>query len=148
MRILVIEDNPGDVRLIREAFRETGSQAEFQVAEDGEQALALLRRQPPYIEALRPNLILLDLNLPKLDGKQVLAQIKSDESLRSIPVIILSSSHSREDVFNSYNGYANCYIPKPIMFDDFIKVAKGITDFWVRVVSLPDRPHFHTARPY
>jgi CheY-like chemotaxis protein len=147
VRILVVEDNPGDVRLIREAFRETGTQNEFQVAENGEQALAMLRRQGPYLKAPRPQLILLDLNLPKLDGKQVLAEIKADHELRSIPVIVLSSSRSHDDILGSYNGYANCYISKPILFDDFITVAKGITDFWVRVVSLPDRPHFHTAAP-
>jgi CheY-like chemotaxis protein len=147
MRILVVEDNPGDVRLIREAFRETGQQTEFQVAEDGELALALLRQQAPFVGAPRPNLILLDLNLPRLDGKQVLAAIKADQQLRSIPVIILSSSRSQDDVFSSYNGYANCYIPKPIMFDDFVKVAMGITEFWLRVVSLPERPHFQTATP-
>ena len=145
MRILVIEDNPGDVRLIREAFRETGLYIEFQVAEDGEQGLALLRREPPFGDALRPHLILLDLNLPKLDGKQVLTQIKADEKLRTIPVIVLSSSHSREDVVSSYNHYANCYIPKPIMFEDFVKVANGINDFWIRIVSLPDRPQFQMA---
>jgi chemotaxis family two-component system response regulator Rcp1 len=140
MRILVIEDNPGDVRLIREAFRETGLKVEFQVAEDGEQGLALLRQEPPFAKELRPNLILLDLNLPKLDGKQVLAEIKADRLLRSIPVIILSSSHSRDDVVSSYDGYANCYIPKPILFEDFVRVARGINDFWMGIVSLPDRP--------
>lgn len=145
MRILVIEDNPGDVRLIREAFREAAVSVDLQVAEDGEQGLALLRRQAQFSEALRPQLILLDLNLPKLSGRQVLAQIKADDQLRSIPVIILSSSRSREDVLSSYNGHANCYISKPIMFDDFVKVAHGISNFWMSIVSLPERPHFQTA---
>ena len=145
MRILVVEDNPGDVRLIREAFRETDLQTEFQVAEDGEKALALLRGKAPSGTITRPHLILLDLNLPKLDGKQVLAEIKADKELRSIPVIVLSSSRSQEDICSSYNAYANCYIPKPILFEDFVKVAKGITEFWVRVVSLPDRNQFRAA---
>jgi CheY-like chemotaxis protein len=141
MRILVVEDNPGDVRLIREAFRETGRHADFQVAEDGAQALLLLRREPPYGGAPRPNLILLDLNLPRVDGAQVLAAIKSDDELRSIPVVVLSSSRSAEDIRNSYNGHANCYISKPLMFGDFVEVAKGITDFWMNVATLPDRPY-------
>ena len=145
MRILVVEDNPGDVRLIREAFRETGLRVEFQVAEDGEKGLALLRREGQFREAPRPNLILLDLNLPKLDGKQVLAQIKADENLRSIPVIVLSSSRSGEDVASSYDGYANCYISKPIIFEDFVKVAAGIGHFWMSIVSLPERSQHQAA---
>ena len=139
MRILLVEDNKGDVRLLREAFRETSDNTEIEVAEDGELALAFLKHQGPYAHGSpRPHLILLDLNLPKVDGKQVLAAVKNDPELRTIPVVVLSSSRSREDVLGSYNSHANCYIRKPSSFDGFISVARGIQDFWLKLACLPD----------
>lgn len=139
MRILLVEDNKGDVRLLREAFRETSATTEIEVAEDGELALALLRRDGPHAEGrARPHLILLDLNLPKVDGKQVLFAVKNDPELRTIPVVVLSSSRSREDVMGSYANHANCYIRKPSSFDGFISVARGIQEFWLKLACLPD----------
>ncbi len=141
----MVEDNPGDVRLIHEAFREAALPVEVKVVEDGERALALLRRQPPYNQGWLPDLILLDLNLPKVDGHQVLEEVKADPNLRRIPVLILSSSRSKDDVVKSYNSHANCYIPKPMVFEDFVRIVKGIEDFWLKAVTLPEMSRHQTA---
>ncbi len=135
--ILLVEDNAGDVRLTREAFREGKVGNELAVATDGVEALAFLRREPPHANAPRPDLILLDLNIPKMDGRQVLAEIKSDPSLRRIPVVILTTSKAEEDVARSYDLHANCYITKPVDFDKFLAVVRSIDDFWLTVVDLP-----------
>lgn len=133
MWILHVEDNPGDARLLREAFQERGIQAQIEGAEDGEIALKLLRERTPQ-------LIVLDLNLPKMNGEEVLAELKSDPNLRRIPVIVLSSSRDQRDILASYDNHANCYITKPSSFEEFVDIARGIEDFWLRVVALPDRP--------
>ena len=137
IRVLLVEDNPGDVRLTIEAMREGRVLNSMNVAVDGEEAMAFLRKQPPYEDAPRPDLILLDLNLPRKDGREVLAEIKADDSLRRIPVVILTTSRAEEDVLRSYNLHANCYITKPVDLDQFINVVKSINDFWFSVVRLP-----------
>lgn len=133
MWILHVEDNPGDARLLREAFHEEGIKAEILGAEDGEAALSMLRTQPG------PQLIVLDLNLPKMNGEEVLARLKSDPDLRKIPVIVLSSSRDPKDILASYNNHANCYISKPSSYEEFVAIAKGIQDFWLNLVVLPGR---------
>lgn len=137
VEILLVEDNPGDVRLILEAFREGKVANIMRVATDGEEALAILRREGPHATAKRPDIIMLDLNLPKKDGREVLAEIKMDPNLKRIPVMILTSSKAEEDIVKSYNLYANCYITKPVGLDQFIQVARTIEDFWLTIVKLP-----------
>jgi CheY-like chemotaxis protein len=137
IRVLLVEDNPGDVRLTIEAMREGRVLNSLSVAGDGEEAMAFLRKQPPHQDAPRPDLILLDLNLPRKDGREVLAEIKSDDSLRRIPVVILTTSRAEEDVLRSYDLHANCYITKPVDLDQFINVVKSINDFWFSIVRLP-----------
>ena len=137
VEILLVEDNPGDVRLTQEAFKESKILNNLSVAMDGEEAMAFLRREGEYGTAPCPDLILLDLNLPKKDGREVLAEIKSDERLRQIPVVVLTISKAEEDIVRSYNLSANCYITKPIDFDQFISVVPSIGDFWLRAVKLP-----------
>ncbi len=137
VEILLVEDNPGDVRLTREALREGKVRNNLNVAEDGVQALAYLRREGQYAGAARPDLILLDLNLPKKDGREVLAEIKQDPSLRHIPVVILSSSPAEQDIIRAYDLHANCYVTKPVDLDQFITVVKSIEDFWFTIVRLP-----------
>ena len=137
VEILLVEDNPGDVRLTQEAFKESKILNNLSVAMDGEEAMAFLRREGEYVTVPCPDLILLDLNLPKKDGREVLAEIKSDERLRRIPVVVLTISKAEEDIVRSYNLSANCYITKPIDFDQFINVVKSIGDFWLSVVKLP-----------
>jgi two-component system, chemotaxis family, response regulator Rcp1 len=137
VEILLVEDNPGDVRLTREAFREGSMDNRLSVAPDGVEAMAFLRRQGRYINAARPDVILLDLNLPKMDGREVLAEIKSDDELRRIPVVILTTSRAETDILRSYDLHANCYITKPVDLDQFITVVKSIEDFWLRIVKLP-----------
>jgi len=136
--ILLVEDNPGDVRLTREAFKKFEGSCAIHVVQDGEQALEYLRQEGDYTDAVRPNLVLLDLNLPKIDGKQVLRELKADPKLRSIPVVIFSSSRRREDVFSTYDDHANCYITKPYDFDEFEETIKRVADFWLNQVALPD----------
>ncbi len=143
LSILLVEDNPGDVRLIREAFKEVRIEADIEVAEDGEAALARLTHLPEALEL--PDMIILDLNLPKMDGHQVLLELKMDVHLRRIPIVVLSSSRDPKDIVASYNNYANCYIPKPLAFEDYLSVAKGIQEFWLRVVSLPNRTRWAPA---
>lgn len=135
--ILLVEDNPGDVRLTMEALSDAKIVNCIHVAEDGVEAMAFLRREGKYSFAPRPDVILLDLNLPKKNGQEVLAEIKSDENLKRIPVIVLTSSRAEQDIWKSYGLHANSYITKPVDLDQFIKVAKAIEDFWFAVVKLP-----------
>jgi CheY-like chemotaxis protein len=137
MSILLVEDNPGDVRLTREALREGEVKNQLQVARDGVEALDLLSRRGKFSEAVRPDLILLDLNLPRKDGREVLAELKADEMLRRIPVVVLTTSQADEDILTSYNLHANCYISKPLDLDRFIEVVKYIDVFWLGIVQLP-----------
>jgi chemotaxis family two-component system response regulator Rcp1 len=137
INILLVEDNPGDADLAREALDSSKMNNNLQVVNDGEKAMAFLRREGSYSDAPRPDLILLDLNLPKKDGRQVLAEIKSDEGLKRIPVVILTTSRAEEDVLKSYNLHANCYITKPIDLNQFLHVVRSIEDFWLSIVVLP-----------
>ena len=134
-----MEDNPGDVRLTREALREgkVSNDLDLQVARDGVEALDLLARRGRFADAARPDLILLDLNLPRKDGRELLAELKAHETFRRIPVVVLSTSRAEEDIRTSYDLHANCYIPKPVDLDRFIEVVKTIDDFWLGVVELP-----------
>jgi len=135
--ILLVEDNPGDIRLTREALQEAKVHNRLHSAHDGEAALAFLRREKGYENAVRPDLILLDLNLPKKDGREVLAEIKADPKLRRTPVIVLSTSRAEQDIQHSYDLYANCYITKPVEMSQFIRVVQSIDNFWFSIVSLP-----------
>ena len=135
--ILLIEDNPGDVRLTQEALREGKVANRVSVVSDGVEAMAFLRREGPYADAPRPDLILLDLSLPKKDGREVLAEIKADENLKRIPVVVLTASQAEEDVLKTYNLHANSYITKPVDLRQFLGVVKFIEDFWLAVVKLP-----------
>jgi len=137
MDILLVEDNPGDARLAAEAFKEGTVPTRLHVVQDGIEAMAFLRREGSYAQATRPDLVLLDLNLPRKDGREVLAEIKEDPDLRRIPVIVLTTSQAESDVAQSYELHANCYIVKPVDFDRFIDVVKGIEDFWCSLVKLP-----------
>jgi CheY-like chemotaxis protein len=139
IEILLVEDNTGDVRLTREALNEGHVRNNLTVAKDGAEALAMLRREPQYGEVPRSDLVLLDLNLPKLDGRQVLAEMKKDPILRRIPVVVLTTSKAEEDVLRSYDLHANAYITKPVDFDQFIKVVQSIEEFWLTVVTLPGK---------
>jgi two-component system, chemotaxis family, response regulator Rcp1 len=138
IEILLIEDNPGDVRLTKEALKETKVINKLTVLKNGVEAMAFLRREGPYAKASRPNLILLDLNLPMKDGREVLAEIKADEALRRIPVVVLTTSRDEQDILKSYNLHANCYVTKPVDFEQFITVVKSIEDFWLGIVELPN----------
>ena len=137
IEILLVEDNPGDVRLIVEALRDGEVQNKLHIAKDGIEATAFLHKEGEYADALYPDLILLDLNLPKMDGPEVLAEIKEDPALKHIPVVILSSSQEGEDIVKAYNLHANCYVTKPIDLVQFIMVVKSISDFWLTIVKLP-----------
>ena len=137
IEILLVEDNPGDVRLTVEALKEGKLRNHMSVVGDGEQALAFLYRQGDHTDAPRPDLILLDLNLPRKDGREVLAEIKDDPDLKRIPVVVLTTSKAEEDIVRTYNLHANCYITKPVDFDQFISVVRSIESFWFSVVSLP-----------
>ena len=139
IEILLAEDNLGDERLTREAFRESKLSINLHVVNDGVEVLAFLQREDKYRDSVRPDLILLDLNLPKKDGREVLSEIKSDNELKHIPVVVLTVSKSEDDIFNAYNLHANCYITKPFDLEQFIKVIKSIEEFWFSTVSLPDR---------
>ena len=135
--ILLVEDNPGDVRLTQEALRESKLLNELHVVNDGEEAMAFLRREDRYVDAPRPGLILLDLNLPKKDGREVLAEIKSDEHLKAIPVVILTTSSADIDIVKTYENHANCFITKPVNLDQFLIIVKSIEAFWFNIVQLP-----------
>jgi len=137
LEVLLVEDSPGDVRLTREALKDAKVHINLHVAPDGAEAMAFLKREGDYANVPRPDLILLDLNLPKKDGREVLAEIKESESLKSIPVVILTTSASEEDILRSYRLHANCYITKPVDLDGFLKVVHSIDNFWLSVVKLP-----------
>jgi len=143
VEILLVEDNPGDAELTAEALRQGKVYNQMHVVEDGEAALDFLRHQEQYADVPRPDVILLDLNLPRKDGREVLAEIKADEGLRQIPVIILTTSEAEEDILRAYDLAVNCYITKPVDLDQFIKVVQAIEDFWFTVVKLPPAPPFH-----
>jgi CheY-like chemotaxis protein len=136
-KILLVEDNPGDVDLVRVAIEDNKVCNELYVATDGVEALAFLHREGKYVDAPRPDLILLDLNLPRKDGREVLAEIKSDEQLKRIPVVVLTTSKQEEDILKVYNLNANCYVTKPLDLDQFLHVVKSIDSFWFGIVALP-----------
>ena len=137
IEILLVEDNPGDADLAREALQTGKVRNTRNVVGDGEAAMAFLRRQGKYAAAPRPDLVLLDLNLPKKDGREVLAEVKADEDLKRIPVVILTTSKAEQDILKTYNLHANCYITKPIDLNQFIKVVQAIEEFWFTIVKLP-----------
>ena len=137
VEILLVEDNPGDVRLIMKAFKECRLRNHISVVEDGVEAIAFLRRQGKYPSAPRPHLILLDLNLPRKSGREVLEEIKADRELRRIPVVVLTTSSAEHDLLRSYDLHANCYINKPVDLEQFVVVVRSIEDFWLTLVKLP-----------
>jgi len=137
VELLLVEDNPGDARLTVEALKDAKVRNNLNWVEDGVEAMAFLRREGKYIDAPRPDVVLLDLNLPKKDGLEVLAEIKMDENLKRIPVVILTVSNADEDIIKTYNLHANCYIRKPLGLDQFLEVVKSIEDFWLSIVKLP-----------
>ena len=137
--ILLVEDNPGDARLAQEALKEGSLLSRLTVVVDGVEAMSYLRREGRYSEAPRPHLVLLDLNIPRKDGRQVLAEIKADPDLRRIPVVVLTTSQAEQDVMRSYDLHANCYVTKPVDLDRFIAVVRSIEEYWCSVVTLP--PH-------
>jgi CheY-like chemotaxis protein len=142
MQVLLVEDNPGDVRLTQEAFRDANRSIHLHVASDGVEAMAFLRQKGADAHAPRPDLILLDLNLPKMDGRAVLADIKKDDNLKTIPTVILTTSESEEDILQSYQLQANCYLSKPVQLDEFEAVVKSINDFWLTKAKLPRQRQF------
>ncbi len=135
--ILLVEDNPGDVFLTQEAFRERKISHRLSVVEDGEEAIRFLRREGKYQQAPRPDLILLDLNLPRKGGHELLGDVKADETLRHIPIIVLTTSDAEQDICRAYKLHANCYLTKPIQIEDFITKLRSVEDFWLSVVRLP-----------
>jgi CheY-like chemotaxis protein len=135
--VLLVEDDPGDVLMTQEAFEHYKIHNKLHVVSDGEQAVQFLRREGEYADAVRPDLILLDLNLPRVDGREVLAQVKGDDALRSIPVVVLTTSEAEEDILRSYHLHANAYVTKPVDFDRFLDVVRKIDEFFVTVVKLP-----------
>lgn len=137
VEILLVEDNEGDVGLVEEVFEEARIRNNIHVTEDGEEAMLFLHKEGRFSGVPHPDLILLDLNLPKKDGREVLEEIKADEDLKRIPVVVLTTSKAEEDIFRSYDLHANSYITKPVDFDQFIRVVKSIEDFWLEVVKLP-----------
>ena len=137
IEILLVEDNPGDIRLTQETLKEFELRSNIRVARNGEEALAFLRCEGPYGDAVRPDLILLDLNLPKKNGHEVLAEIKADEKLRRIPVVVLTTSRAEQDVIRAYDLHANCYITKPVDLDQFGTAIRALLEFWVKIVKLP-----------
>jgi CheY-like chemotaxis protein len=139
IEVLLVEDDPGDVLMTQEAFEEHKVRNRLAVVSDGAEALSYLRREPPFEDAVRPDLILLDLNLPRRDGREVLEEIKKDDELRQIPVVVLTTSAADEDILRSYQLHANAYVTKPVDFDQFITVIRRIDEFFVSVVKLPPR---------
>jgi two-component system, chemotaxis family, response regulator Rcp1 len=137
IEVLLVEDSPGDVRLTQEAFRDANRSVRLHVASDGVEAMAFLRHEGAYVNAPRPDLILLDLNLPKMDGREVLAQIKEDDSLRTIPTVVLTTSDAEADISKSYQLQANCYLNKPVELVAFEALVKSINDFWLTKCKLP-----------
>jgi CheY-like chemotaxis protein len=139
IEILLVEDNPGDARLAQEAMKDAKVKNNLHWVEDGVQALSFLRNEKEYEQAPRPDVVLLDLNLPKKDGREVLSEIESDDQLKNIPVVILTVSSDEADILKSYNLHANCYITKPLDLDSFIEVVKSIESFWLTIVKLPSQ---------
>lgn len=139
IEILLVEDNPGDVDLTREMVEASKVRNIIRNVTDGVEALAYLRRQPPYTKAVRPDLILLDLNIPRMDGRAVLSEVKQDPDLKDIPVVVLTTSEAESDILKSYQLYANCYITKPVDLNKFATIIRSIEDFWLTVVKLPRR---------
>jgi len=139
IEILLVEDSEGDVGLIEEVFEEAKIRNNLHVVEDGEEAILFLRGEKQFSGISRPDIILLDLNLPKKDGREVLEEIKEDDELKNIPVVVLTTSKAEEDILKSYNLHANAYVTKPVDFDQFIRVIKSIEDFWLEVVKLPSK---------
>ncbi|MET8867252.1 response regulator [Nonomuraea sp. NPDC004580] len=137
IEVLLVEDDQGDILLTKEAFDLNKVRNRLNVVNDGEQAMAFLRREGEYVDAPRPDLILLDLNLPRMSGKEVLGEVKADEVLRTIPVVVLTTSEAEEDILHSYRLHANAYVTKPVDFEQFIRVVRQIDDFFVTVVKLP-----------
>jgi two-component system, chemotaxis family, response regulator Rcp1 len=139
INVLLVEDSPGDIRLTQETFRDANRAIHLHVATDGVEAMAFLRRHGTHVHAPRPDIILLDLNLPKMDGREVLARIKEDDSLKLIPTVILTTSDAEADIVRSYQLHANCYLRKPVQLDEFEKLVKSINDFWLTTVKLPQQ---------
>jgi len=140
IQVLMVEDDAGDVQLTREALKDSKLIIDLHVVDDGEKALKFLRHQPPFAQTPRPDLILLDLNLPKVDGREVLQIVKTDASLRPIPIVVVTTSDADADIERSYGLGANCYVTKPIGLDQFVKVVRSIEEFWMTVVKLPSMP--------
>jgi CheY-like chemotaxis protein len=138
IEILLVEDNPGDARLAKEALKESKLKNNLYIADDGVEAMDFLYKKGKYAKMPRPDLVILDLNLPRKDGREVLEEIKTDDNLKRIPVVILTISKAEEDILKTYNLHANCFISKPIDLDQFIKVVKSIEDFWLTIVKLPN----------
>jgi CheY-like chemotaxis protein len=141
IEILLVEDNPGDVRLTKEALKEGKVYSNLHTVKDGVEAMEFLRKQGKYKDVPRPDIILLDLNLPRKDGREVLEEIKSDDNLKRIPVVVLTTSKAEEDVLRTYNLHANCYVTKPVDLEKFMVVVKSIDVFWLTVVTLPPNGH-------
>jgi chemotaxis family two-component system response regulator Rcp1 len=139
LEVLLVEDSPGDVRLTREAFRDAEMAINLHVASDGVEAIEFLRHEGDHAAALRPDFILLDLNLPKMDGREVLALIKGDQTLKIIPTVVLTSSEAEVDIVKSYQLQANCYLSKPVQLDEFQQLVMGISEFWLTLVKLPSQ---------
>ncbi|WP_392535995.1 response regulator [Nostoc sp. C117] len=137
IEVLLVEDNPGDAQLTRIALEDSKISIHLNVVEDGVEAMAFLRKQEKYANVAHPDIVLLDLNLPRKDGREVLAEIKADEHLKRIPVVVLTTSQAEEDIIKAYNLSANCYITKPVDFDQFVKIVKSIENFWFAIVKLP-----------
>ncbi len=137
VEILLVEDNPGDARLAEEGLKESKVINNLHIVDDGIEAMEYLRKEGNYTDAVTPDLILLDLNLPKKDGREVLAEIKADEKLKRIPVVILTTSNAEEDVLKTYGLHANCYVTKPVDLDQFVKIVQSINNFWFEMVTLP-----------
>jgi two-component system, chemotaxis family, response regulator Rcp1 len=140
IEVLLVEDNPGDVRLTMEALKEAKMHNAVNVVHDGTEAMEFLRKEGKYANMSRPDLILLDLNLPRKNGREVLAEIKADEHFKCIPIVILTTSEAEQDIFKAYKLHANCYVTKPVDLDQFVKVVQSIENFWMTVVKLPPSP--------
>jgi two-component system, chemotaxis family, response regulator Rcp1 len=143
MQVLLVEDSPGDIRLTQEVFHEANMSVRLHIAIDGIEAMSFLKRDGIHADAPRPDLILLDLNLPKMDGREVLARIKEDDDLKTIPIVVLTTSDSEVDIFKSYQLQANCYLSKPVQLEAFETLVKSINDFWLTKVKLPQRRSGH-----
>lgn len=137
INILLVEDNPADARLIKEVFKDTKIKNKLYVVKDGVDAMAFLNQEANYVDIPRPDVILLDLNLPRKDGREVLKELKEDKALKRVPIVILTTSSAEEDIIRTYDNHANCYITKPVDFDQFLKVINSIENFWLNIVMLP-----------